>query len=308
MKSFLRRIIELEKNAEIVPIDFPPLPPAGASGEELERAVDEAWRQLQAHPDQGAWFAHLTRITSRLGLLSQRGSESFLDGAVQETPPATAANRNATTALGSPFVFVRDWARTFDEVQAGQPGGQVIRPFPTKPYIAQYILAWQRAGILLVPKSRRMLATWTFCALDYWLAAFRPGAKVFIASTVSTKSDALLARCKCIHDQLPERPAFPKPVMEIKNGKLGDPTRLIFPATGSMIQSVSQDPDELRQEGATLIHAEEFAHWQWQERSWTAIRPVVQGGGKIIVVSTPLAGTFFRDLVFDEGSIRSEAV
>lgn len=62
------------------------------------------------------------------------------------------------------------------------------------------------------------------------------------------------------------------------------------------------------QEVATLIHCEEFAHSQWQEEAWTAMRPVVQGGGKIVVVSTPLAGSFFRDLVFDEGSIRSEAL
>ena len=204
----------------------------------------------------------------------------------------------------SPFVFIRDWARTFDEVEAGKPDGQLVRTFPRRPYIYSYIYEWQQHNILLVPKSRRLLATWTFCALDYWLAAFRRGAKVFVASTQRTKSDKLLARCKFMHDQLPERPGFPKPRLEVKNGQMGDPTRLIFPETESMIQSVSEDPDELRQEGATLIHAEEFGHWQWQERSWTAMRPVVQGGGKIVVVSTPVAGSFFRDLVFDEGSLR----
>lgn len=216
--------------------------------------------------------------------------------------------RSSADAIDSPFVFVRDWARTFDEVEAGKEAGQLIRPFPKKDHIWAYIDRWQECSILLVPKSRRLLATWTFCALDYWLAAFRQGATIFIASTMRTKSDELLARCKFIHQQLPDPPHFPKPRMEWKNGQKGDPTRLIFPEMRSVIQSVSEDPDELRQSGATLIHCEEFAHWQWQERAWTAMRPVVQGGGKLVVVSTPKAGTFFRDLVFDEGSIRSEAV
>lgn len=215
---------------------------------------------------------------------------------------------SSAEAADSPYRFVGDWARTFDEVEAAKEEGQLIRPFPKKFYVKAYIDAWRESSILLVPKSRRMLATWTFCALDYWLAAFRQGATIFIASTMRTKSDELLARCKFIHEQLPERPHFLKPVMEWKNGQKGDPTRLIFPEMRSVIQSVSEDPDELRQSGATLIHCEEFAHWQWQERAWTAMRPVVQGGGKLVVVSTPKAGTFFRDLVFDEGSIRSEAV
>ena len=162
------------------------------------------------------------------------------------------------------------------------------------------IREWQLNSILLVPKSRRMLATWTFCALDYWLAAFRRGATVFIASTMRTKSEALLARCKFIDEQLLERPHFPKPRMEWKNGQIGDPTRLIFPETAAVSQSVSEDPDELRQSGATLIPCEEFAHGQWQEQAWTAMRPVVQGGGKLVVVSTPKAGTFFRPAEYRE--------
>lgn len=210
-------------------------------------------------------------------------------------------------ALTSPYIFVAHWARTLDEVEAGKVGGEIVRPFPRKPHIRYYIDGWLDAGILLVPKSRKMLATWTFCALDYWLAATRHGVRVFIASSKKTKSDALLYRCWFIHQQLPEEPAFPKAVCERKNGQEGNPTRLDFPALGSSIQSVSQEPDELRQEGATLIHAEEFAFWQWQEKAWAAMRPVVQGGGKVIVVSTPLAGSFFRDLVFDEVGIASDA-
>ncbi len=221
--------------------------------------------------------------------------------------PSQAELELAARALGSPYSFIGRWAWTFDEAEAGKPDGQVIRQFPRKPHIRAYIHAWLNTNLLIVPKSRRMLATWTFCALDYWLAMSRGNVRQFIASTKKTKSDKLLARCLFIHEHLPEMPHFPRPRVERKNGQEGDPTRLDFPELGSSIQSVSEEPDELRQEGATGIHCEEFQSWKWQERAWTALRPVVQGGGKLVVVGTPMAGTFFRDLVFDQTSVQREA-
>jgi hypothetical protein len=77
MKSLLRRIITLEQHVETVPIDLPPLPPPGASEEELVRASEEAWRQLQAHPHQPGRFLHLIQIAQRFGLTSKIGAEDF---------------------------------------------------------------------------------------------------------------------------------------------------------------------------------------------------------------------------------------
>ena len=70
----------------------------------------------------------------------------------------TSRRQSSLDAIDSPCVFVWDWARTFDEVAADKPEGQYIRPFPRKDYSWAYIRAWQAHNILLVPKSRRMLA------------------------------------------------------------------------------------------------------------------------------------------------------
>ena len=59
MKTLVRRIVKLEQHAETIPIDLPPLPPPGASEEELLCALQEAWRQFEAHPHQQIGRAHV---------------------------------------------------------------------------------------------------------------------------------------------------------------------------------------------------------------------------------------------------------
>lgn len=78
MKSFLRRILKLEQQAEPLPTDLPPLPP-GASEEELIIALHEAWEQLQTHPHQPGRFLYLIQIAQRFGITSTHGVEKFLE-------------------------------------------------------------------------------------------------------------------------------------------------------------------------------------------------------------------------------------
>ncbi len=78
MRELERRLLKLEQHAETLPIDLPPLPPPGASEEELRLAVREAGRQFQAHPHQPGRILHLIQIAQRFGLTSTLGWESFL--------------------------------------------------------------------------------------------------------------------------------------------------------------------------------------------------------------------------------------
>ena len=85
MKSSLRdRITKLESHAETLPPDLPPLPPPGASEEELRLALHEAWQQLQAHPHQQGWFLHMVQIAQRFGLTSTIGREKFCSDPVEK--------------------------------------------------------------------------------------------------------------------------------------------------------------------------------------------------------------------------------
>ena len=104
MKSVLRRIVKLEQHAETFPLDLPPLPPPGASEEELVRAAHEAWRQLQAHPHHPGLFLHLIQIAQRFGVTSEIGQELFCDGAAQKAAASadTAPLANTGTVTTPP--------------------------------------------------------------------------------------------------------------------------------------------------------------------------------------------------------------
>ena len=88
MKSLLRRINTLEQHAETFPIDLPPLPPPGASEEELLCALQEAWRQFEAHPHQRGWYFHVIQIAQRFGITSKIGAENFLPPPGEKNGPA----------------------------------------------------------------------------------------------------------------------------------------------------------------------------------------------------------------------------
>lgn len=190
--------------------------------------------------------------------------------------------------------FITDLCWTYDEVDPDNP----VKLIPPLEYLRQMLLAWEQVSLLAITKSRRMIVTWTLLALDLHTALTVPYSSVFVASDDQVKSDKLLNRVEFMFNHLSNKFYKPKPI--IHHGQGGDPTKIEFPALGSKIEALSQNPDKLRQEGATLLHFEEVTAWQWPEEAWKAARPTVQGGGKVVMVSSARAGTFFKKVVFDE--------
>src|SRR6266571_2819592 len=200
-----------------------------------------------------------------------------------------------TRALRNPSEFVFGHIYTYDEVDPALPE----KPFPRLEYLQRLIDAWIVEPRLCVVKSRRMIVTWLFLALDLWLAMTQPHAAVYVVSTEQAKSDKLLKRVEFIYNHLdPAR--IIKPAMVIHRGKEGDPTRIDFPELQSVIKALSSEPDALRQEGASLLHVEELAFVDNAEVAWKAMIPTVLGGGRMVVISSAQDGTLFKRLVFDD--------
>jgi phage FluMu gp28-like protein len=210
--------------------------------------------------------------------------------------------------LHHPAYFVTDTCFTEDPTHVQNPRNpegpliesNPIRLIPQEDYLTHYLIPKYLSDrrVLLVPKSRRMIVTWTACALDLHIALWTPSAQVYIASKDQTDSDKLVHRCKFLYDKLPV--SLPKPLMHPRMGKGGHATRLDFAETGSSITALNEDPNALRQEGATLLHIEEFGFWQWQEQSYTAMLPTTMGGGKVRIICSAIAGTFWEQLVNDK--------
>jgi hypothetical protein len=209
------------------------------------------------------------------------------------------------------WTWVVDCVTTVDELDPSTP----IKPFPTQvcPDHAQYAggaavtacptctrpmsplaylrdLArqWQSSAppLLLIPKARRMRLTWLMVACHVWLACHRPHANVFFVSSKEDKSAELIERARGILARLPALggggqvivPRASPPSLRLENGAL--------------LMGVAEGADQLRQYTATAILADEFGTWNWPRAAYTAMRPTIDGGGRLTLLSSAWPGTW----------------
>jgi hypothetical protein len=211
-----------------------------------------------------------------------------------ELAQRTSQQRYAT----DPWAFVSECVYTLDQIKGA------IRPFPSKVHLEYLTRAWLQEPQLVVIKSRRMTVTWLFVALYYWLARFRPGSKIALCARKEGKDESegsaeLVARAKFIHEHLP--PTLAPIEMDYHF------CRLAFPEIHSEIIGVASGSDQLRQMTLSGVLADEFAFWEQDKKTYTSLRPTLEGGGRLTIVSSaPEApGTLLEALVFD-GLNRSE--
>lgn len=173
--------------------------------------------------------------------------------------------------------------------------GRLVKPFPQLPYLEHLVDVWVKERHLLVPKSRRMLISWTFIALHVWLMLFHEREYIFFAARKEGRDESegsleLVKRAKFIINNLRD---FKPPPTDQRRG------RIICTATHSEIVAVAQGAHQMRQLTATAIFADEFAFWEQARETYTAARPTIEGSGRFTGVSTAYPG-FFKDLVFDQ--------
>jgi hypothetical protein len=163
-------------------------------------------------------------------------------------------------------------------------------------YLEVLTRQWQSASpaLLLVPKARRMRLTWLFVALHVWLAWTRPLSRIFFVSSKEEKSAELIERARGILARLPPATLGPIPVLA-KNS----PPEVTLVATGAKILGVPEGSDQLRQYTATAILADEFGTWEWPRSAFAAMRPCIDGGGRLTLLSSAWPG-FWRELVAGE--------
>jgi len=203
----------------------------------------------------------------------------------------TLARREAAKRYGpgsAPWPFVRDCVFTRDEVTGR------VRRYPDHEYSRLLAERWNTHPLLAVPKSRRMVVTWLFVALNYWLARTRPESKVAFMARKLGRSETegsceLVRRAWFIHRHVPGM----LPPLEAEYG-IG----LLRLANGSEILALGEGPDQARQHTFTSVLADEVAFWEQAYETWVALRPTIEGGGRITAVSSAAPG-FFRDLVHD---------
>lgn len=180
--------------------------------------------------------------------------------------------------------------KTRDQVDVKNP----IKPFPLDlEYLRLYAKLWDKERFLVVPKSRRMIMTWTNVALYTGRAMWNVGHDYAFVSKKESDADELVQRAKFIAENLYGIPAQVIPKCQYKYAELR------FPELGSSIRAFPQGSDQLRQFTFTGIFADEMAFWENAQNMYASSIPTLEGGGRFTAVSSPGPG-FFKRLVFDQ--------
>lgn len=190
--------------------------------------------------------------------------------------------------------FTHPWHMVEDQVIYTLDQADMLNPikaFPNNPWLQDVVTIWMRNKLTAVPKSRRMMLSWLMTYLHLHMAMFRQGAAIFFISDKEEKSDELVKRAEFIYKYIPEDKML-KPKMKSKYRFLE------FPGLDSYIMGVAQGADQLRQYTASAIMADEIGYWEKSRETFMAMKPTIEGGGRITCVSTANEG-FFYELCFD---------
>jgi hypothetical protein len=163
-------------------------------------------------------------------------------------------------------------------------------------YLAVLARQWQSAAppLLIVPKARRMRLTWLFVALHVWMAWVQPKANVFFVSSKEEKSAELVERARGILARLPKAR-----IGTVTVKPRAQPPQIQLVETGSKVVGVPEGPDQLRQYTASAILADEFGTYENPRACFSAMRPTIDGGGRLTILSSAYPG-FYRELVAGE--------
>jgi hypothetical protein len=180
------------------------------------------------------------------------------------------------------------------------------KPFPDKEYIRAMVDFWLAYKMNLWPKSRQMLASWTFCAMYLHDTQFKSAAGGkrlnFIQSKKEEDSDALLRRCYFIYEhQEPWLKAmYPAEYSycHLRFYRPDDRERRL--AVGEL-WAIPQGGNVLRQHTASGLFIDEAAFQPDLEASIRAAQPMLKGGGRIDCVSSAEPG-YFQELC--EGKVK----
>jgi hypothetical protein len=133
---------------------------------------------------------------------------------------------------------------------------------------------------ILILKARQLGISWLLCAYSLWLCLYHPGRVVLLFSRGQLEADELLRRIKVLYHRLPDWLRSSLPSVTTDNASE------IAWANGSRCQSLPATENAGRSFTASLVVMDEFAFMAWAEKLYTAVKPTIDGGGQLVILST----------------------
>jgi hypothetical protein len=202
-----------------------------------------------------------------------------------------------------PYYWLTTWAKTLDTHDPEDPK----KTFPEKEYIKILVEQWLNSTVLCVPKTRQMMVSWIFVALNLWDVQFHRARLSFFQSKKADDANDLVKRAKTIWDNEPQfmknyydktGEVIPLTVNPQNNGS-SVYNLMSFPQIDSEIRGIPEGGDQIRAQTASSVLADEFAFQPEAKSSFMAAKPTISCKGRFTMVSTPEDNTFFQDCVFD---------
>jgi len=193
-----------------------------------------------------------------------------------------------------PYFFLTKFCYTMDEHWQHKGKETPYNLFPKKQYIQDICDIFQTEDLIAIEKTRQMMASWIVCGLGLWDTMFKEGRRTFLMSKKEKDANALVERCKLMYSKLPESmqkkyPRDPEKYLEMKWSK-----------RGSILQGLAQGPDQVRSYTSSLVIMDEASFQEKAEKAFEALQPSIQGGGKVMLISTPNGREFFYRTITDE--------
>lgn len=156
--------------------------------------------------------------------------------------------------------------RTLDE-QAAQAGLEPYRPFPDRPYFRPLIDLLNREPIVMLEKSRTMMASWLLAGWCAHMAFTTPGTRIVFQSRDEERSLKLVQYVRTLWEQSSPRLRQLWPLAKPLARQRYDGLDV---ANGSSLVGIVGSPDKIRSEHPTVYVADEAAFMPEFEACWAA--------------------------------------
>jgi len=145
-----------------------------------------------------------------------------------------------------------------------------------------------------------MLISWWLLSLYLYDTLTQTNHANFVGSRKLETSAYMLGdeRIFGVYNRIPLDVWPNKPVLTATGKHENGYTLIKCETTGSYIQAIASGADQLRQFTATNVLCDEFAFWERAQESWGAMKPTIDGGGHIDLVSTPCIGAYMYTLLY----------
>ena len=164
-------------------------------------------------------------------------------------------------------------------------------PFALWPAQVRVLWALMTTRLVIILKARQLGISWLCCWYALWLCVYQPGKTVLLFSKGQDEANELLRRVKVLYERLPEWMRQALRALRKSN------TEELAWANGSRIRSLPASSSAGRSFTASLVVLDEAAFLQFADAIYTALKPTIDAGGQLIILSTANGiGNLFHQL------------